>query len=86
MNWGMLPFQLQGEPTAFEVGDWIYVPGIKTALQKNDLADIRAYVVKDGGTKELHLSIQGMTENERAIVEAGCLINFNRLRGQWESA
>lgn len=31
MNWGMLPFLLDEEP-AFEVGDFIYVPDIRTAL------------------------------------------------------
>ena len=41
MNWGMLPFHLKGQPDAFEVGDWIYVPGIKTALRKNKLGNIR---------------------------------------------
>ena len=28
--------------------------------------------------KEIHLYIQDMTADERAIVKAGCLINFNR--------
>ena len=32
INWGMLPFHLKGEPTDFEVGDWIYVPEIRKAL------------------------------------------------------
>ena len=32
INWGMLPFQMEEEPD-FEVGDYIYVPGIKAALE-----------------------------------------------------
>ena len=80
MNWGMLPFHLKGEPTMFEVDDYIYVPGIRTALQNNALDDIKAYVIKDGKTAELDLYITPMTENEREIVKAGCLINFNRNR------
>ena len=78
MNWGMLPFHLKGEPDAFEVGDYIYVPGIRTALQENALDDIKAYVIKDGRAAEISLYIKPMTENEREIVKAGCLINFNR--------
>ena len=35
-------------------------------------------VIKDGKAEEIHLYIQPMTENERKIVKAGCLINFNR--------
>ena len=80
MNWGMLPFHLKGEPDAFEVGDWIYVPGIRAALRENRLESIPAYVLKDGNAVKLTLYIKEMTENEREIVQAGCLINFNRNR------
>ena len=79
MNWGMLPFHLKGEPTMFEVDDYIYVPNARTALD-GDLTDIPAYVIKNGKAEEIHLYIQPMTENERRIVKAGCLINFNRNR------
>ena len=81
MNWGMLPFHLQGEPTAFEVGDYIYVPGIRSALD-GDLSHIPAYVLRDGRAVEIALYCKDMTENERAIVKAGCLINFNRDRNR----
>jgi aconitate hydratase len=77
MNWGMIPFHLKGEPDAFEVGDYIYVPGIRKALD-GDLSDIKAYVVKDGKAVQIDLYIMDMTKNEREIVKAGCLINFNR--------
>lgn len=77
MNWGMLPFHLKGEPTMFDVDDYIYVPNVRTALE-GDLTDIPAYVIKNGKAEEIHLYIQPMTENERKIVKAGCLINFNR--------
>ena len=80
MNWGMLPFQMDAEPDAFEVGDYIYVPGIRKALDDNALENIKAYVIRDGKTEELDLYITPMTENEREIVKAGCLINFNRNR------
>ena len=63
----------------FEVDDYIYVPNARTALD-GDLTDIPAYVIKNGKAEEIHLYIQPMTENERRIVKAGCLINFNRNR------
>lgn len=78
MNWGMLPFHLKGEPDSFEVDDYIYVPNIRKALDNNDLSDIRAYVIKDHKATPIDLYIKDMTENEREIVKAGCLINFNR--------
>ncbi|MCD8336147.1 MAG: hydratase [Lachnospiraceae bacterium] len=88
MNWGMLPFQMKEEP-CFEVGDYIYVPNVKAALD-GDRSDIKAYVIqtaaadscgaKNAGVREISLYITDMTENEVAIVKAGCLINFNRNR------
>ena len=78
MNWGMLPFLMDGEPD-FEVGDYIYVPGIRAALD-GTMKDILAYHLTADGAKELHLSIADMTADEREIVKAGCLINFNRAR------
>lgn len=81
-NWGMLPFQMEAEPE-FEVGDYIYIPGIKEALD-GDLKNMKAYVLGDGvgecEVKELNLYIADMTEEERAIVKAGSLINYNRSR------
>ena len=61
----------------FDVDDYIYIPNMRTALE-GDLTDIPAYVIKNGKAEEIHLYIQPMTENERKIVKAGCLINFNR--------
>ena len=79
MNWGMVPFQMKGEPKDFEVGDYIYVPGIRAALD-GDLSDIKGYVIKDGKATQIDLYILDMTKNEREIVKAGCLINFNKNR------
>ena len=82
MNWGMLPFHLKGAPDMFEVGDYIYVPGIRQILDGGDLSDIKAYVIKDGKACPIGLYILDMTDNEREIVKAGCLINFNRNRSR----
>ena len=77
MNWGMLPFQMEGEPN-FEVGDYVFVPGIRATLD-GDLSDIAAWVVRaDGSVEQVKLAIADMTPEERAIVKAGCLINYNR--------
>ena len=78
MNWGMIPFHLKGEPNAFEVDDFIYVPNIRKFIDNNELDSIPAYVIKNGKATQIELYIQPMTDNERKIVEAGCLINYNR--------
>lgn len=77
MNWGMVPFLMDGEPE-FEVGDYIYVPGIRQILD-GDMSKIPAYIIGDT-VKEVILSIADMTPEEREIVKAGCLINYNRNR------
>lgn len=75
MNWGMLPLQMKNEP-AFEIGDYILVPNVLDAMD-GDMQSIKAYVLGDE-VKEIELYIAPMTEDEKKIVKAGCLINFNR--------
>ncbi len=83
MNWGMVPFQMEGEPP-FEVGDYVFVPGIRAALD-GDLSDIAAYVVRaDGAVEQVKLYVADMTAEERAIVKAGCLINYNKFKAAAE--
>jgi len=77
MNWGMLPFHLKEDPSVLDVNDYVYVPGVREALE-GDLKDIPAYVIHDGKVQEIHLWIMDMTEDERKIVKSGCLINYNR--------
>ena len=75
MNWGMLPFQMKNEP-AFEIGDYILVPNVLDAMD-GDMQSIKAYVLGEE-VKEIELYIAPMTDDEKKIVKAGCLINFNR--------
>ena len=83
MNWGMVPFQMEAEPN-FEVGDYVFVPGIRAALD-GDLKNIVAYVVRaDGAVEQIELYIADMTAEERAIVKAGCLINYNKFKAAAE--
>lgn len=77
MNWGMLPFQMKEEPD-FEVGDYIYIPNVLTALEENG-KQIKAYVIGDT-VKKISLYLADMTEDEKKIVRAGCLINYNKKR------
>ena len=80
MNWGMLPFQMEAEPE-FEVGDYIYVPGIRKVLTEGPTDQIKAYVIGDE-VREITLYLAAMTDNEKEIVMDGCLINFNRKKAK----
>lgn len=57
--------------------DYIYVPGIRLALD-GDMKEITAYVIKNGKAEPMKLYIAEMTEEEKKIVKAGSLINYNR--------
>lgn len=75
INWGMLPFVFEGQP-AFGEGDSLFIPGIRKAVAEK--ADrITAYVIGDTIT-EITLTLGDLTDEERAIILAGCLINHYR--------
>lgn len=80
MNWGMIPFLMEEEPD-FEVDDYIYIPDIRNAID-GTMKRIPAYVIKDGSACEISLHIADMTDEEKEIVKAGSLINYNRNRIQ----
>ena len=76
MNWGMIPFIYEDENIPFHKGDFIYIKGIKSAIEKGE-SSVKAVIVNENGTKEIELSLGAMTEEEKEIIVSGCLINFN---------
>lgn len=79
INWGMLPLQMIGKPS-FEVGDYIYIPGIRRALDACS-REITAYVLyENGSVSEISLYMESLTAEEREIIKAGSLINANKAR------
>ena len=77
INWGMLPLQMKEAPD-FEVGDFIYIPAIKSAL-KGELSDITAFVVSDHRpVQQITLYMEKLTSSEQDIIKAGGLINYNK--------
>ena len=62
----------------FANGDYIFVPGAKKMIAEK-LPGVKAYAVRaDGTTTEFDLATGDMTDDERKIIQAGCLINFYR--------
>jgi aconitate hydratase len=77
INWGMTPFLVEN-PNAFELGDYIFVPDVRQAVLENK-ANFPAYAVKtDGTVTNFSVSTGALTEAERQIIAAGCLINYYR--------
>ena len=78
INWGMLPFLIEEGELPFANLDYIFVPGIRKAVEEK-ASEIKAYVVKDGELKEFTLRLGELTDEEREIILKGCLINYNRV-------
>ncbi|MEG0338423.1 MAG: hydratase [Oscillospiraceae bacterium] len=73
INWGMLPFQLKGE-VPFCLGDTIFIPNVREILN-GEMGDITAYVLGKQAVA-FKLYIAPLTDDERKILMAGCLINY----------
>ena len=78
INWGMLPFIIPKGELPFANGDYIWIPGIRAAVE-NKADVITAYAVKDGELKEFTMTLGDLTDDEREIILKGCLINYNRV-------
>ena len=77
INWGMTPF-LTRDPEVFELGDYIFIPGVRQAVLENR-ETITAYAVKrDGTVLPFPVTTGPLTEAERQIIADGCLINYYR--------
>ena len=77
INWGMLPFLIDEGELPFKNLDYIFLPGIKQAIEDSK-TEFDAYVVKDGQLKPFTLKMAELTPDEREIILKGCLINYNR--------
>ena len=78
INWGMLPFIIKEGELPFKNLDYIYLPGIRKAVEEK-ASVIKAYVVGNGEKKEFELTLGELTDEERQIILKGCLINYNRV-------
>lgn len=78
INWGMLPLLTdeKEEQLAFHNGDYIFFPDILEKIKQKE-NKITAYIVKDD-LVEVTFRLGEMTENEREIIQKGCLINYYR--------
>jgi aconitate hydratase len=73
INWGILPFIVTDE-NAFSNGDYIFFPGIKSAIQEKKEA-ISGFVLGEM-VKEIKTALGVLTDDERQILIDGCLINY----------
>ena len=77
INWGMAPLLVKDE-TAFALGDWVFIPGLRKAVLEGK-PEFTAYAVKpDGTVNAFAVSLGDLTPDEREIIADGCLINYYR--------
>ncbi len=75
INWGMLPFLLK-EEAEFRKGDFIFIPGIKLAIEAG-MDSVKAYIIGED-IRQLQLSLGDLSQEDRRIITKGCLINYYR--------
>ena len=77
INWGMLPLLIEKGDLPFKNLDFIFLPGIRKAVENKD-EKIKAIAISGGKTTEFTMTMGELTDNEREIILDGCLINYNR--------
>ena len=75
INWGMLPFTTK--KIDLKVGDYLYIPNIADAVATGE-ERVVAKVISGGKTHDIALELGTLTAEERKILLAGCLINYNK--------
>ena len=79
INWGMLPFLIEEGPLPFTNKDYLFIPGIRKAVEEAQYT-ITAYTVTPEGLTPFPLTLGDLTKEERQIILDGCLINYNRVK------
>ena len=75
INWGMIPFTYNNK-YPFEIGDIIAIENIAKIF---DDYKIEANVFRNGKIKNIILTMDNLSEEEKQIIKKGCLINFNTI-------
>ena len=77
INWGILPFTLaEGTDFPYEVGDYVFVGGIREAVAAGKEEFAAKVIRADGTVEDLTLYVKGLTEDEKEIILDGCLMNY----------
>lgn len=75
VNWGILPFTSPEKEIVLEPGEYLYLPGIRKAVEDGATRFTAKVIGKDGAVRDLELELNGVTEAEKKVLLAGSLIN-----------
>ena len=75
VNWGILPFTCPEKEIVLDPGEYLYLPGIRKAVEDGATRFTAKVIGKDGAVRDLELELNGVTEAEKKVLLAGSLIN-----------
>ena len=75
VNWGILPFTCPEKEIVLEPGEYLYLPGIRKAVEDGATRFTAKVIGKDCAVRDLELELNGVTEAEKKVLLAGSLIN-----------
>ena len=75
VNWGLLPFTCPEPEICLEPGEYLYLPGIRKAVEEGETSVAALVIGVDGAVRNLDLELKNITETEKKILLAGSLIN-----------
>ena len=76
VNWGILPFTNPDKEIVLEPGEYVYLPGIRKAVEEGATKVTATVIGTDGSTRPMELELKNVTEAEKKVLLAGSLINF----------
>ena len=81
INWGIMPFTLAPDTSfEYETGDCVFVGGIKEAIARGREEFAAKVIRSNGDVEDITLYIKGLTEEEKQILLAGCLMNYYKIK------
>jgi aconitate hydratase len=81
INWGIMPFTIDPDTKfEYEVGDFIFVPDVRATIARGDEKFDARVIRRDGRIENIALYVKGLTDEERQILLAGCLMNYYKIK------
>ncbi len=81
INWGILPFTLAPDAKfEYESGDCVFVENIRARIAYGEEEFSAKIIKKSGEVEDITLYVKGLTEEEKEIILAGCLMNYYKIK------
>ncbi len=74
VNWGLLPLITDESDLKLEVGDYVFLEGVRAAVASG--GEIVRGKVIGKETYDINFRIPEMSQSERDVILSGCLINY----------